>query len=83
MSIPLSLIPGSTFGFFIQLDDSLIFVSESAQALAMHFFWPNGGAVSQQANPSTWGTINISTSPVQVVIFTALAFARVHRRGCN
>jgi hypothetical protein len=91
MSIPMSLLPASPFGLFIRLADSSIFVSESAQALAMLFYWPNGGAADQSVNPSTWGTVVVSSAPipefssspliVTLAIFIVIVFARADRKN--
>lgn len=54
--IPLSIISTPTFGFFASFLDS-------AEAMSTHFFWPNGGQVDQKMDPSTWGTITISSTP--------------------
>lgn len=90
MNIPLSLIPASPFGFFIRLDDSTIWWSESDAAYAMHFFWPNGGTADQTVDPSSWGAMTISGTPIPefssswliavVAVFAVLVFARVYKR---
>jgi hypothetical protein len=64
MSIPLSLIPASPFGFFIRLDDSTIWWSDSAQATMMHFYWPGPTQAQQGVDPSSWGTVTISSVAV-------------------
>jgi hypothetical protein len=91
MSIPLNIIPASPFGFFIRLDDSSTWWSESDQAYAMHFFWPNGGTAPQAVDPSAWGTITISGAPIPefssswliaaVAIFTVAVLAKAHRKA--
>jgi hypothetical protein len=88
MSIPLSLILGSTFGFFIRLSDSSVWWSNSNQAYAMHFFWPNGGSAPQGVEPSSWGTITISSTPILefsssplTTTFAVLVFAGVYTKN--
>lgn len=90
MSIPLSLIPASPFGFFMRLDDSLIWWSNSDQATAMHLFWPNGGTAPQGVDPAAWGSVTIFSTPIPefsssgliviIAVFAVLAFGRVRKR---
>jgi hypothetical protein len=91
MSIPLSMISASPFGFFIRLDDSTAWWSDSDATYAMHFFWPNGGTAPQAVDPSAWGTITVSSTPIPefansyliaaVAIFAVAVFSRAHRKG--
>jgi hypothetical protein len=91
MSIPLSLIPPSQFGFFIRLDDSMIWWSNSDQATMMHFYWPGPTQAQQGIDPTSWGTLTISSTPIPefasswliafVTVFVVAVFARVHRKS--
>jgi hypothetical protein len=92
MSIPLSLIPASQFGFFMRLDDSTASWSDSDATYAMRFYWPYmSGTSNQGIDPSTWGTVTISGTPIpefsspwMIVIVAVLAvvvLARAHRKS--
>jgi hypothetical protein len=71
--IPLSIIKGTTFGFFMRYVDS----SESE---AMHWYWPGGGIWIQAHTPNTWGSVNLSRVAVPEfsgawLVVTAVMFA--------
>lgn len=55
--IPLHIIPGSTFGFFIRLTDSQ---EDTGNGLTMWFYWPGPSEADQNVDPSSWGVMSIS-----------------------
>jgi hypothetical protein len=91
MSIPLSLIPASTFGFFIRLDESNYWWASDQAILLTHFYWPGPTPANQGFDPSSWGTVTISNTPIQessssplsvtLAIFSVVVFARVQGKN--
>lgn len=81
--VPLSIIKGTTFGFFIRYVDS-------TEADALHWYWPGPTTVDQEYAPNTWGTVNLSTVAVPefpsswlivaVAVLLVMAFTRADRK---
>jgi hypothetical protein len=81
--VPLSIIKGTTFGFFIRYVDS-------TEADALHWYWPGPTAVDQEYAPNTWGTVNLSNIAVPefssswliaaATVLMVLALNRAHKK---
>jgi hypothetical protein len=60
--IPLIIIPAETFGFAIRLDNSSFWTTESP--LTLHFYWPGPTHANQAIDPSSWGDVSLSSTPI-------------------
>lgn len=84
MSIPLSLIPASQSGFFIRFSDV-----DEGEMVWYTYYWPGPTQAQQALDPSSWGTLTISSTPIPefpswfiavVAAFAVLISARVYKR---
>ena len=81
--VPLGIIKGTTFGFFIRAVDS-------SEADTMHWYWPGPVTGDQEYAPNTWRTVNLSSIAIPefssswliaaVTVLMVVAFTRAHRK---
>lgn len=80
--IPLSIIGKTEFGLFVRG------VSDSSEVETMHLYWPGPTQADQGVDPSSWGTVTLSSVPIPeftsawlIVVASVLAVMVISRKA--